>query len=283
MMPLSERKAAVEHDGELSVRRQCELLGVTRSSVYYQPVGESDANLKLMRRIDEEYTEHPFYGSRRLGWVLGASRKRVQRLMRLMGLEGAQPRRRTSVPAPKPHKVYPYLLRDVVASYSNHIWSTDITYIPLRSGFVFLVAMMDWYSRYVLSWRVSNTIDTAFCIEALEEALELYDEPDYFNTDQGSQFTSEAFLKPLEARDNIAISMDGRGRFVDNIWIERLWRSVKHEDVYLRLYETGREARLGLDRYFEFYNTQRPHQSLGYATPETIYREGGKPVEQANG
>jgi putative transposase len=272
-MPLCDRKAAVEVHGEFSVRRQCKLLGLARSSVYYEPVGESADNLELMRRIDEEYTEHPFYGSRRMAVVMDVGRKRVQRLMRVMDIAGAQPRRRTTVPAPRPHKIYPYLLREVVASYSNHIWSTDITYIPLRSGFVFLVAIMDWFSRYVLSWRVSNTIDTAFCVEALEEALEVYHEPDYFNTDQGSQFTSKAFLAPLEARDNIAISMDGRGRFVDNIWIERLWRSVKHEDVYMRLYETAREARLGLDRYFAFYNTQRPHQSLGYRTPATVYWE----------
>lgn len=249
--------------------RQCELLGLARSSWYYEPCGETAENLELMRRIDEEYTRHPFYGSRKMAELFGVNRKRVQRLMRLMGIEAVGPKRKTTKPA-RGHKIYPYLLRNMKVVRPDQVWSSDITYIPLRHGFLYLVAVMDWFSRYVLSWRLSNTLEGSFCREALEDALSI-SRPEIFNSDQGSQFTAIKFTERLEQLD-VAISMDGRGRALDNVFIERLWRSVKHEEVYLKDYADGWDAEQQLSRYFEFYCEERIHQSLGYQTPAAIYR-----------
>jgi putative transposase len=254
----------------LSVSRQCELLGLPRSTRYYRLLGESAESLALMRRIDEQYLATPFYGSRRMAVVLGANRKRVQRLMRTMGIEAIYPRRRTTWPG-SGHKIYPYLLRNVEVLRPDQVWSTDITYVPLRHGFLYLVAVMDWYSRHVLAWRLSTTLDGGFCLEALDESLSLAT-PEIFNSDQGCQFTAAAFTSRLEAR-GIAVSMDGRGRAIDNVFIERLWRSVKYEEVYLRDYADGWEAEACLDAYFRFYSHQRIHQALGYRTPMDVYAE----------
>ena len=258
----------------MSIRRQCELLGLSRGSFYYEPMGETDENLTIMRRIDELYVEHPFLGSRRLTEMLGregiaVNRKRIQRLMRLMGLEAIYPKRTLSR-AGAAHRVYPYLLRDVPITRANQVWATDITYIPMRRGFLYLVAILDWFSRYVLAWRLSNSLEVGFCQEALEAALER-GRPEIFNSDQGVQFTSEAFTRRL-TEAGIRISMDGRGRVFDNIFTERLWRSVKYEEVYLKTYEDGWIADESLGRYFAFYNTRRPHQALDYQTPEEVYR-----------
>jgi putative transposase len=255
----------------LSIARQCELLCLSRSTCYYQPVGESAANLALMRRIDALYLKWPFYGSRKLADELQVNRKRVQRLMRRMGIEAVYPRRRTSLPAAG-HKIYPYLLRNVAITRPDQVWSSDITYIPLRGGFLYLVAVMDWFSRLVLAWRLSNTMDGLFCLEALDEALGR-GRPEIFNSDQGAQFTATAFTGRLEQR-GIAISMDGRGRALDNVFIERLWRSVKYEEVYLKDYHDGWEAEASLGEYFRFYCHQRVHQALGYRTPAEVYRSG---------
>ena len=250
----------------MSLTRQCKLLDVSRSSLYYLPTGENDYNLLLMRLIDEEYTRTPFYGTRKIvEWLMTqghtVNRKRVQRLMGLMGLEAIYQKPRTTV-AEKAHKKYPYLLRGVPIVRPNQVWSTDITYIRMRNGFVYLVAIIDWYSRYVLSWAISNTLETAFCLEALEAALAIA-VPEIFNSDQGSQFTSQDFTGRL-AQDNIRISMDGRGRALDNVFVERLWRSVKYENVYLNDYLDPRAVSDGMDRYFPFYNDERLHQSLAY-------------------
>ena len=253
----------------LSVVRQCRLVGLSRSTCYYAPAGESPANLALMRAIDELYLKRPFYGSRKMAEVLGFNRKRIQRLMRLMGIEAIYPRRRTTRPAAG-HKIYPYLLRNVAITRPDQVWSSDITYVPMCHGFLYLVAVMDWYSRYVISWRLSNTIDGGFCLEALDEAL-CHGRPEIFNSDQGCQFTAVAFTSRLESRD-IAISMDGRGRALDNVFIERLWRSVKYEEVYLKDYATAWEAEDSLTSYFHFYSQERIHQSLGYRTPAEVYR-----------
>ena len=265
----------VQTQEQLSVRRQCELLAVSRSGLYYKPVGTSEEELGLMRRIDEIHLKWPFYGSRKIAQVLSSeghpvNRKCVQRLMRLMGLEGMAPKPNTSRAAPE-HPVYPYLLRNLEISRVNQVWAADITYIPLAHGFAYLVAIIDWYSRRVLSWRLSNTLDTTFCVEALQEALKRFEPPDIFNTDQGSQFTAEAFTKPLRDAE-IAISMDGRGRCIDNVFVERVWRSLKYEEVFLHAYEDLVEARAGIGRYFDFYNQERPHQALGYQTPDAFYR-----------
>ena len=264
-----------EHAG-LSVRRQCEVLGLPRSSFYYTAVSESEEDLCLKRLIDEEYLRHPFYGSRNITEYLhrleyDVNRKHVQRLMREMGIAAIYPKK-TTVPAVG-HKIYPYLLRGVKVARVNQVWSTDITYVPMRRGFMYLVAIMDWYSRYVLSWRVSNTMETTFCLEALEEALGRYPAPEVFNTDQGSQFTSEAFTGRLEAAA-IAISMDGRGRALDNVFVERLWRTVKYENIYLKDYATVDELIQGLTEYFRFYDEERFHQSLAMRTPWEVYHEG---------
>lgn len=257
----------------MSVRRQCELLDLNRSSFYYEPVPVSPEDLKVMNQIDEIYTKYPFYGARRtsrelkaLGFYAG--RKHTGHLMRVMGLEAVFPKKNTSKPHPD-HPVFPYLLRGVSIARTNQVWSMDITYIRLKHGFIYLAVVMDWRSRYVLSWKISNTLTSDFCVEALKEAFG-YGTPDIFNTDQGSQFTSEEFVSVLKAR-NIQISMDGRGRAMDNIFVERLWRSVKYENVYLKGYETIPEAEAGLKEYFDFYNLRRRHQSLDYKTPWLVY------------
>ena len=277
-MSAPERREKVERVGsDLSVRRQCQLLNVARSGVY-RPRPEPDAeDLALMRRIDELYLEKPFYGLRRMTFALneegrGVNRKRVQRLMRLMGLEALVPRPGTSKAAPE-NKIYPYLLRDLTITEPNHVWASDITYIPMAHGFLYLVAVIDWASRAVLAWRLSNTMDSGFCVEALKEALQRYGKPRIFNTDQGAQFTSAAFTAKLAAA-GIAISMDGRGRFMDNIFIERLWRSIKYEEVHLKAYANGREARDGIGRWMDFYNHRRPHQSMSNQRPMKVWRDG---------
>jgi len=260
---------------DISIKRQCELLSLSRSSYYKQPKGESDGDMSLMNAIDEIYTRLPFYGSRRIAKELRrekgivVNRKRVQRLMRKMGLEAIYPRPNLSK-ANKEHKKYPYLLRGIEIKRPNQVWSSDITYIRIERGFMYLTVVMDWYSRSVLSWRLSNTLDSSFCVEALEEALRLYGKPEIFNTDQGSQYTSEAFTKVL-LDEGIKISMDGKGRALDNVFVERLWRSVKYEEVYLKSYSTVQEVRSGLKEYFSFYNQQRLHQSLDYRAPMEVY------------
>lgn len=273
------RKQWVSKDNPLPVTQQCELFGVARSVIYAQAapkvVGETD--FTLLALIDKEYTRHPFYGSRRMAHYLKAlnhtvNRKRVQRLMRMMGLAGMAPGPKTSRSQPE-HKIYPYLLRGVHITRPNQVWSIDITYIPLIKGFAYLVAVVDWYSRKVLSWRLCNTLDTAFCVDCLEDALLHYGEPEIFNTDQGSQFTSKAFTDILSSKA-ILISMDGRGRALDNIFVERLWRTVKYEDVYLKGYTTIPELFMGLTEYFLFYNYERLHQALEYRTPATAYQTG---------
>jgi putative transposase len=255
-----------------TIARQCELVGLARSTQYYRPAGESAENLALMRVIDEQYLRTPFYGSRKLAIALGVNRKRVQRLMRVMGIKAIYPKRRTTWPGAG-HKIYPYLLRNVEVVRPDQVWASDITYVPLRHGFLYLVAVMDWYSRYVLSWRLSNTLTGSFCLEVLDAAL-AQAKPEIFNSDQGSQFTASTFTSRLESR-GIAISMDGRGRAIDNVFIERLWRSVKYEEVYLKDYASGWDAEASLAAYFRFYNEERIHQALGYRTPLEIYRERG--------
>jgi putative transposase len=262
----------------LSVSRQCELLGLSRSSYYYEPATETAENLALMARIDREYTARPFRGSRGMtAWLRREgekiNRKRVQRLMRLMGLEAVYPKPRLSVGGAG-HKVYPYLLRDVAIERVNQVWSTDITYIPLPNGFMYLTAVIDWYSRYVLSWRLSNTLDVAFCLEALDEALSRGC-PEVFNTDQGVQFTAASFTGRLESA-GAKVSMDGKGRCLDNVFVERLWRTVKYEYVYLWRPEVVPALAEGLTTYFGYYNGQRTHQSLADRTPEEVYGHGSQ-------
>lgn len=258
---------------QLSVRQQCDLLGLNRATYYYEPVSESALNLKLMRLIDEQYLRTPFYGWPRMtvylqqqGHVI--NHKRIQRLMQKMGIQALYPKRSLSKPHPE-HKVYPYLLSGLAITHPNQVWSTDITYVPLHNGFLYLVAVMDWFSRYVLSWRLSNTLDNRFCIDALEEALQL-GRPHIFNSDQGVQFTANSFTARLQQAE-IQISMDSKGRALDNIFIERLWRTVKYEEIYLKDYATASALAVGLTHYFSFYNQVRPHQSLGYQTPAAIY------------
>lgn len=271
------RRAWIDAGDEMPVAQQCALAGVSRATFYAQqrPERIDEYDLMLSRLIDEEYTRHPFYGSRKMVVFLDKSghivnRKRVQRLMRLMGLAAMAPGPNTSHPHPG-HKVYPYLLRGVDVVRPNQVWSTDITYIRLPGGFAYLVAIIDWYSRQVLSWRISNSMEAAFCVDCLEDALHIFGMPEMFNSDQGVQFTSEAFTDVLK-REGIVISMDGRGRAFDNIFVERLWRSVKHEDVYLKGYATMTELTIGLAKYFTFYNTERPHQALGQRTPGFVYQ-----------
>ena len=272
-----ERRELVEPDhSEISLRRQCELLGVNRSGLYYRPLGESAENLELMRLIDREYTRRPFYGSRRMTQWLHeqghpVGRHRVRRLMELMGLEALYPKPKLSQPA-EGHKIYPYLLNGVEITRVNQVWSTDITYIRMAEGFVYLVAVMDWFSRFVLSWGLSLTMEVDFCLEALDRAWR-WGRPEIFNSDQGSQFTSEKFTGRLAQR-GVVISMDGRGRCLDNIFIERLWRSLKYEEVYLRDYTRVPEARTGIGNWFRFYNHQRFHQSLDYRTPAAVFHAG---------
>jgi putative transposase len=261
-------------NGHLSIRRQCELLGLNRSSYYLPPATESEENLRLMRLIDEQFLKTPFYGSRRMTASLERSgetvnRKRVQRLMAKMGLEALFPRPRTTAAA-SDVRVYPYLLRDRELTHVDEVWSSDITYVPMRRGFMYLTAVIDWYSRYVLSWRLSNTLDGQFCLEALDEALSRA-QPEIFNTDLGSQFTSREYTGRLEEA-GIAVSRDGRGRALDNVFVERLWRSVKYEDIYIKSYDHVYELASGLTAYFQFYDEERPHQSLDYQTPGEVYR-----------
>lgn len=266
--------ASIDKDDEMSLSRQCWLLSVSRSRYYYKPE-ISERNLELMNRIDELYTEDPTRGTRRLKGALlrrfnlKADRGKIRRLMRRMGISAIYPKRFLSRPD-KQHKIYPYLLRNVQITRVNQVWSTDITYIRLKHGFVYLTAIVDWYSRYVLSWRLSTTLDAGFCMDALKEAIAVYGTPEIFNTDQGSQFTSDDFLQIL--KDNkIKISMDGKGRALDNVFVERLWRTVKHEDVYLNEYRSVKECKQGLSRFFIRYNTIREHSSLDYFCPEQIY------------
>lgn len=279
-MSIEEKRSCIDSEHpDLSVKRQCELMGLSRSSYYYPPLyaqGETEENLKYMRLIDEEYTRHPFYGSRKMRDYLRrqghkVNRKRVQRLMEKMGIQSTAPKPNTSKAHPE-HKVYPYLLKGLVIDRPNQVWCSDITYIRLKGGFVYLTVVMDWYSRYVLSWEISVTLEESFCISSLERALRCYRiQPEIFNTDQGSQYTGESFTGVLKEHD-IRISMDGKGRAMDNIMVERLWRTVKYEEVYLRDHESVEELKKGLKTYFEFYNNERPHQTFGGRTPKEIYR-----------
>ena len=276
-MSAPDRRALLDRGhNDLSIRRQCRLLSVARSGVYRAPRAANDDDLALMRAIDELFMAWPFLGSRRMTVMLRAdgwrvNRKRVQRLMRKMGIVALGPKPRTSKAAPG-HKAFPYLLRGLAIDRPNQVWCADITYIPIGRGFLYLVAIMDWASRAVLAWRLSNTMDVSFCVTALEEALARFGKPEIFNTDQGSQFTSAAFTGTL-ARAGIRISMDGRGRWMDNVFIERLWRSLKHEDVYLKGYADGREARAGIGTWIAFYNTRRPHSALAHRAPMAVWRE----------
>jgi len=261
---------------QISLRRQCELLGLNRSTLYYTPVGASELNLRLMRLIDEQYTRTPFYGWLRMTAYLcrqglPVNHKRVQRLMRLMGLAAIYPKPKLTQPDGRA-QVYPYLLRGLAITGVNQVWSRDITYVRMAHGFMYLVAIIDWFSRYVLTWQLSNTLDGQFCLDALQIALR-QSQPTIFNTDQGVQFTAQAFTNTLEAT-GVRVSMDGRGRALDNIFVERLWRSVKYEDIYLRDYQTVPELAAGLGRYFRFYNQERPHQSLAYRTPAEVHFAG---------
>jgi putative transposase len=291
---VKERQAWITLDDEIALSTQCKLLNVTRSVVYEQKkqvLKEVDeGELLLLRLLDEEYTRHPFYGSRRMKIYLfncghTVNRKRVQRLMQTLGLVGMAPGPNTSKPHPQ-HKIYPYLLRGVDIIRPNQVWSTDITYIRLPRGFVYLVAIIDWYSRKVLSWRLSNTMDAGFCVDCLEEAIKAYGKPEIFNSDQGSQFTSDAFTDVL-IKNGVTISMDGRGRALDNIFVERLWRTVKYEEVYLKQHGSVQGLLMGLTDYFVFYNEERYHQSLGYKTPSAVYQTaaggGARIVDKFNG
>ena len=277
-MSAPDRRALVDRGhGHLSIRRQCALLGVARSGVYRPPRVANDNDLALTRRIDELFTAWPFLGSRRMVAMLRAegrplNRKRVQRLMRRMGIAALGPKPRTTKPQ-SGHKIFPYLLRNLAIDRPNQGWAADITYVPVGRGFLYLVAVIDWASRAVLAWRLSNTMDVSFCVSALEEALARFGRPEIFNTDQGSQFTSAAFTGTLAAA-GVRISMDGRGRWMDNVFIERLWRSLKYEDIYLKGYADGREARAGIAAWIAFYNTRRPHQALGNRPPMAVWRAG---------
>jgi putative transposase len=281
-MSRGERKAMIGRgQPELSLSRQCEILAISRSSFYYTAKGESAANLALMRRIDELFLKYPFYGSRQMVRQLRrngvrAGRHRVRRLMQLMGLAAIYQAPRTSTPHPA-HRIYPYLLRGIAIDRPNQVWCADITYIPVRRGFLYLVAIMDWATRHVLAWRLSNTMDARFCVEALNEALARYGRPEIFNTDQGSQFTSLEFTDVLKDAE-VMISMDGRGRYMDNIFIERLWRSLKYEAVYLHELTDGFKAERVIGEWIDFYNTVRPHSALAGRTPAEAYG-AGRPVD----
>jgi putative transposase len=277
-MSIERRRQMVEPDHlRLSIVRQCELVSISRSGFYHRPAGETALNLALMRLVDAQFLETPWSGSRQMARHLrregyGVGRKRVRRLMARMGLAPIYQRPRTTVPHPE-HRVWPYLLRDLVVDRPNQVWCADITYIPMRRGFLYLVAVMDWATRKVLAWRVSNTMDVEFCISAVEEALARFGQPEIFNTDQGSQFTSPRFTGVLQAA-GVRISMDGRGRWMDNVFIERLWRSLKYECVYLHAFETGSELRAGLTKWIGYYNAGRPHSGLGGQTPNEAYGVG---------
>ena len=278
-MSVKEKQSMIRPDSkELTISRQCELIDLCRSSFYREVLGgETFENLELMRLIDEEYTKHPFYGTRKIRDHLRrnghkVNRKRVKRLMQLMGIQSVAPKPNTSKPS-KQHKIYPYLLGGLHINRRNQVWCTDITYVRMPGGFVFLVAVMDWYSRKVLSWEVSVTMDDNFCVSALERAIRRYGKPEIFNTDQGSQFTGKAFTDVLKEH-GITISMDGKGRAMDNIMIERLWRSVKYEEIYLKDYSSVLDLIHSLKIYFDFYNTERPHASFGEQTPDEVYNAG---------
>ncbi|KAA6232308.1 IS3 family transposase [Chlorobium phaeovibrioides] len=280
VLPMKVRRAWISENGPLSVVRQCELAGTNRSTFYVlSPAISPDAEeAELLDLIDKEYTRHPFFGSRKikrrlvdLGYKI--NRKRVQRLMRKLGLAGMAPGPNTSEPHPQ-HKIYPYLLRGMHVTRPKQVWSTDITYCRLPQGFMYLVAIIDWYSRKVLAWRLSNTMESSFCVDCLEEAFRNYGVPEIFNSDQGSQFTSDAFIGALKKYPTLRISMDSRGRALDNVFVERLWCSVKHEDLYAKGYGSPAELQQGLTEYFVDYNTVRPHQSLDYSTPDEVYRSG---------
>ena len=275
-LPLSVRRSWVRASAKYSLRRQCRLAGISRSGLYYEPAQETDENLLLLSLIDRQYMKHPEYGYPRMtdwlrdeGYVVNP--KRIARLMQLMGLQAITPGPHTSKPAPE-HKIYPYLLRNVDICRVNQVWSTDITYIPMKQGFLYLVAVMEWYSRYVLSWELSNSMDSLFCVHALEQAL-TRGAPEIFNSDQGAQFTSDIFTGVLIDK-GIAISMDGRGRALDNVFIERLWWSVKYEEVYPKEYTDGHSLHAGLVRYFEYYNNERKHSALDKRTPAEVFHEG---------
>ena len=282
---MAAKRAIVEPDHpRLSIRRQCRLLKLARASYYRTPARESDENLNLMRLIDGEYTQHPFLGSRGMRRYLRrqgirVNRKRIQRLMRLMGLSSVAPAKKTTIPA-KGHRIYPYLLRNLDITRPDQVWASDITYVRLKGGHVFLAAVMDWHSRYVLSWEVSVVMDEDFCVSALQRALRRHGIPETFNTDQGSQFTGHAFTGVLNDH-KIRISMDGRGRAMDNIMIERLWRTVKYDDIYLKEYETVEQLLGGLRTFFDYYNNERPHSSLGDRTPAEVYL-GGAPDQDTS-
>jgi putative transposase len=275
----------IERPGPLSLRRQCVLLGLNRAALYYRPVTVRASALELMALLDRQYLRTPFYGSRRMTvWLQTqghmVNRKRVQHLMQRMGLAAIYQRPRTSRPAPE-HRIYPYLLRGLAITRVNQVWAADITYIPMAHGSLYLVAVLDWVSRYVLAWRLSNLLDTSFCVAAVEEALST-GRPEIFNTDQGSQFTDSDFTGVL--RDHgVAISMDGRGRFSDNIFVERLWRSLKYEEIYLRAYASVAEARQAIAAYFEFYNNERLHQALDYRAPRQVFEEALRDISSARG
>jgi putative transposase len=275
--PVSIRQGWIKLGRRYSIRRQCRLAGISRTPVYYQPEPVSKLNLLLMRLIDEQYLQHPEYGSPRMtDWLINqnynVNHKRVARLMRTMGLQDITPGPHTSKPAPN-HRIYPYLLRNVDISRVGQVWSTDITYIPMQCGYMFLTAVIDWYSRYVLSWELSNSLESSFCVSALNDALDRYGNPEIFNTDQGSQYTSDEFTSVL-LKNQISISMDGRGRALDNVFVERLWWTVKYEDVYPRNYGDGHKLYAGLDTYFQYYNHERQHSSLDKRTPFTVFSEG---------
>ena len=283
--PVSARHELIEPCADLSIRRQCELTGVSRSGFYYEPVAESEENLALMRRLDEMHMEHPVYGSRRLRALLQRegreiNRKRIARLLQLMGIEAVYPKRSLSQPG-EGHRIYPYLLEGLEISGPDQVWCSDITYVPMACGFMYLVAVMDWWSRYVVAWELSNSLDSEFCIRAWTTAVGTGRHPLIANTDQGCQFTSEAYLEAVESV-GVDVSMDGRGRWIDNRFIERLWRSVKQEDIYVQDYADGLTAQRGLARWFAEYNNSRPHQALDYATPGDLYQSpesyGAKPA-----
>jgi len=281
-MSPAKKKAMIRRDHpDLSISQQCRLVDLSRSAFYYAPVGFDPATLELMITIDRVFTKYPFFGSRQVaaylrrdGIVVG--RHRTRRLMAKMGLEAIYKRPRTSQRHPR-HPVYPYLLRRMVIERPNQVWCADITYIPMPKGFLYLVAIMDWATRKVLSWRLSNTMEADFCVDALEEALQRYGQPEIFNTDQGSQFTGEEFITTLQQIPDLRISMDGKGRWMDNVMIERLWRSLKYECIYLHAFETGSEVRQGLKRWIDFYNTRRPHSSLDDKTPDEAYWQKPRP------
>lgn len=275
-LPIATRRSWLNPNSEYSLRRQCRLAGISRSHCFYEPVSESPKNLLLMRAIDERYMEHPEFGSPRMtDWVnkqgYCVNQKRIARLMKLMGIQAITPGPHTSKPA-KGHKIYPYLLRNIEINRVRQVWSTDITYVPMQNGYLYLTAVIDWYSRFILSWELSNSMESTFCVSALKEAITRFGVPEIFNTDQGSQYTSEEFTSVLLDK-NIEISMDGRGRALDNVFIERLWWTVKYENIFPRAYEDGLKLYSGLEKYFKYYNCEREHSSLKKQTPSEVFFE----------